>query len=80
MSDPWEGLDRDEEPWRTMDTIWRELWDYRERLLDDRANYQTIGVDLGYLDGKLEASGFVQGIFFREMLEMIKRKRNGYTG
>jgi hypothetical protein len=80
VSDQWEGLDRDEEPWRTMDIIWRELWDYRERLLDDRANYQTIGVDLGYLDGKLEASGFVQGIFFREMLEMIKRKRNGDTG
>jgi hypothetical protein len=80
VSDPWEGLDRDEEPWRTMDIIWRELWDYRERLLDDRANYQAIGVALGYLDGKLEASGFVQGVFFREMLEMIKRKRNGDTG
>lgn len=80
MNDPWEGLDRNEEPWRTLDIVWRELWDYREKLLGDRADYQDLGINLGYLDGKLEASGFVQGLIFREMLDMIKRKRNGDTG
>lgn len=80
MNNPWEGLDRNEEPWRTLDIVWRELWDYREKLLDNRADYQDLGINLGYLDGKLEASGFVQGLIFREMLDMIKRKRNGDTG
>lgn len=78
-AEQWKGLDRNEEPWLTLNSIWRELCEYREKLLDARADYEDIGIHLGYLDGKLEASGFVQNLIFTELLETIRKKRNDNT-
>lgn len=71
------GLDREAEPWATLDGIWRKLWDYREGLLEQRSQLGKFTADLGYLDGQLAASSFVQSLIFAELLKFMQRNKNG---
>jgi hypothetical protein len=74
--DPWDGLDRDEEPWATLDAIWRKLWEHREELLEQRSQLGEFTADLGYLDGQLAASSFVQSLIFAELLKFMQRNKS----
>lgn len=72
------GLDRNEEPWHTLDGIWRKLYDFREDLLDQRSKLKDFSyADLNYLDGQLAGSSFAQKLIFTELLNFMKRNRNG---